>query len=68
MHMVGVAPMLAYIGYENYYGRPLNANLAMALIMLSFLILVYHAYLYSVKTTAIKETPQNMSIAIQTQQ
>lgn len=68
MHMAGVAPMLAYIGYENYYGRPLDANLAMMLIMLSFLVLVYHAYLYSVKSAVAKETSQSMSISVQTPQ
>lgn len=49
-HVLFVAPLLGWIGWQNYQGRPLGTNFALFVILVALIVLIYHAYLISVKT------------------
>jgi hypothetical protein len=44
MHMIVVAPLIFYIGYNLYNRHLLSVDFGIFLIMLAVLIFVYHAY------------------------
>jgi hypothetical protein len=46
MHMIAVAPLIMYIGYNIYNKTQMNTDFGLFLIMLAVLIFVYHAYKY----------------------
>ena len=49
-HIIGVAPLLGYIGYLGYQNQPIGQNLGLFLILLAIIIVIYHAYLIHQKT------------------
>ena len=47
-HILGVAPLLAYVGYESYQGNTLPTWVGVLLLVLAIVVAVYHGYkLYS---------------------
>ena len=52
-HVAGVAPMLGYIAYENYNGRPIAPTLTILLAIIAIIIVIYHSYLAMQKTAKI---------------
>ena len=53
-HILGVAPILGYVAYENYMGRALSQSLSVALMLIILVMVLFHAYLISIKTTKEK--------------
>lgn len=44
MHMIAVAPLIFYIGYNIYTKTTMGPDFGLFLIMLAILIFVYHSY------------------------
>ena len=55
-HMVAVAPMLGYIGYNVHQQQQMNPNFGIFLLLLAIVIIGYHWSLYQAKTSASKTT------------
>jgi hypothetical protein len=49
-HILGVAPLLGYIGYLGYNNQLIGTNLGALLIILAIIIVLYHSYLVYIKS------------------
>lgn len=49
-HVLVVAPALAYVFYENYFGRAVSKTFSMVALVVVLLMFIFHAYLAYKKT------------------
>ena len=65
-HVAAVAPMLGYIAYENYNGRPLSANFAMVIALIAIVVLIFHLHLAQQKSTKIAAAVEGLKFGKKT--
>jgi hypothetical protein len=46
-HALIVGPALAYIGWENYNGKPIGPSIAILLIIVAIIVIIYHLAIWN---------------------